>query len=71
MRKAAIFFARFLAIASGLFVAWEFLGQLYLSSLVIVFNALSGPAAKFAVHHSGHRLCRLRPRSTDPRPQRQ
>ncbi len=51
MRKAAIFLARFLAIASGLFVAWEFLGQLYLSSLVIVFNTWSGPAAKFAIHH--------------------
>ena len=45
MRKASIFLVRFLLIASGLSIAWEFLGQLYLSSLVLVFNTWSGPAA--------------------------
>ena len=50
MRKASIFLVRFLLAASGLYIAWEFLGQLYLSSLVLVFNAWSGPAANYAIH---------------------
>lgn len=50
LKKAAGFLARFLGAAVGLFLLWAFLSELYLSSLVAVYNSLGGPAAKFAVH---------------------
>ncbi len=50
LRKATIFFVRFIFIAGLLYVGWAFLSTLYLSTLVAVYNRLSGSGAQYAMY---------------------
>lgn len=50
MRKASSFLVRFLGIVVILFLLWSFLSQLYLSSLVVVYNTIASTTVKFAVY---------------------
>ncbi len=51
LRKASSFLVRFLCVVIVFFLGWTFLSELYLSSLVVTYNALAGPEVRFAVHH--------------------